>query len=83
MKIAPEPGEIVHVGPLCFPAVVFYSTPGRFEEEIYVRVMVPKKALAPSLTWGGLMEVQAVDLEGWVAFGKTANNWHWPERRDE
>jgi len=78
VKIGPEPGQIVHIGPGCLPAIVFAH--GTTRTEVYVRALVPKLKATSGLRWGKLMAVIPQDMEGWVSFGNEETDWHWPER---
>ena len=81
----PRPGDVVHIGPkhrvgwVMITKEVDLGTSGAVAVEVYVRIMVPMQERTPGLTWGGMMQVESTDLEGWTDWQQAGICWHWPE----
>jgi len=76
----PFTGAIVHVGPSCVVGIVLLVRVNGGSHDVYLRVLRPKIWVVPGLTWGGIMEVETHDMEGWVSVGDSLGGWHWPEK---
>lgn len=78
--LAPIPGEIVHVGPTCTPAICLDMRDTMGYKQVYVRVLRAKFLVTPGIEWGEVMPVETNDMEGWIDDKFSVLKWHWPER---